>query len=37
MSYSFAIDATDKDEAERKIEAKLAQVVSNQPSHAADK
>lgn len=37
MSYSFGITAATKDEAGVKVEAELAKVVENQPSHAADR
>jgi hypothetical protein len=37
MSYSFGVTADTKDEAGKKVEAELAQVVLSQPTHAADR
>ena len=37
MSYSLSIKADSKDEAGVKVEAELAKVVANHPSHAADR
>lgn len=36
MSYSFSVTASTKDEAKQKVAEQFAQVVKNQPSHAAD-
>lgn len=37
MSYSFAIVGTSKADASAKVAAEFDKVVTNQPSHAADK
>ena len=37
MSYSFSVTAATKDAAGVAVEAELAKVVENQPSHAADR
>ncbi len=37
MSYSFAVRAATKDEAVKKVEEQLAQVVTSQPVHEADR
>lgn len=37
MSYSFSITAGSKDEAGKKVEEQLAQVVASQPIHEADR
>jgi hypothetical protein len=36
MSYSFSIDASSKEAAKQHIARELAQVILNQPTHAAD-
>lgn len=37
MSYSFSTTAATKDEAGKKVEEQLAQVVQSQPVHEADR
>jgi hypothetical protein len=37
MSYSFSVTASSKDEAGKKVDAELANVVNGQPTHKHDR